>query len=931
MKGVKEVLSALIIGIAGLLILSASIPQGLVPNLAQNIQENEHDIDLRENAIRSALLNNTPVMVVYEERGIVEYLRQNVYYRYENGRWTGEQQFKGVSVFGYVPIFKPTNPHKTLTDKITVEMRSPLISGNIYTALYTARLSIPAIYSEEYIIFRPSRYPVQSYEFEVEKYEFPPNILKNASVPEIKKYLQTPKLSTRVYELAKNITRGISSPYEKALAIERFLKQNYIYDETAPPAPPGIDPVEWFLFYSKRGVCLDFNTAFVILARINGLPARLVTGFRVEPKPGKQEVLLKQAHAWAEVYFNGLGWVTFDATGSPRQSKGKKEQQRPREETIPEVRIPLGESRTVALQVKSKNISVNSPLPVTLHRHGDQVILNITGTKVGKFKLVIVADTKNITVPVIVGYKTIVRITEWPHEVRTGANFTVKGIVTTLSGAPVPVGSVRIELRKDKRTPGKIIGRGRVVNGKFNVTCSAAGVAGKYQLVAIYEGGEVYFPSVSDPEIVIKDKAKIYVNKFNYTKVGPIKIEGFLGTEGGAFLSEEPIEIILDGKLLGVARTDKNGKFSFSFVLTSPGLHNLTILYSGQEGVEGDSETITFRAIEASISIPALADAGDYLKITGQIEGIKSGRLKITGDFGEYSVSINNEGHFKVEIPVPRNFEGYKRVAVYYEDLLLAEKYVYVRQKIIVEASGTIMVAKKPNDLIIRVRYTNGTPVSRARIVLTAFNSTFVNFTDEMGISKFVLTPPSPGTYPLDVMVITSNGFEVTPIKVRVYKYPIYVYIALAALIVSLGAFSIRALLTHEVLKIFTTRDPPIYVNREEISVTSNVPISLYVDGKFYAKGKEFTLKLSPGNHEIWGKFLLFRSKPLRIKVCKNREEAIIEAFEKCADGEPSKTAREILGVNKIVLIFEKVRYGLKSASVKEFLEFIKSACRRDI
>jgi hypothetical protein len=77
-----------------------------------------------------------------------------------------------------------------------------------------------------------------------------------------------------------------------------------------------MDPVMWFLFHDKKGVCTDFNTAFVLLARTIGLPSRVVDGFNVNPDAANQTVVGAQAHCYAEVLFDNIGWITFDATAS---------------------------------------------------------------------------------------------------------------------------------------------------------------------------------------------------------------------------------------------------------------------------------------------------------------------------------------------------------------------------------------------------------------------------------------------------------------------------------------------------------------------------------------------------------------------------------------------------------------------------------------
>ena len=84
----------------------------------------------------------------------------------------------------------------------------------------------------------------------------------------------------------------------------------------APPA--GQDPLDWFLFHSKKGFCNYYATAEVLLLRSAGIPARMVVGFaqgEFDP-PNHYVVRQRDSHAWPEVYFPGIGWVEFEPTSN---------------------------------------------------------------------------------------------------------------------------------------------------------------------------------------------------------------------------------------------------------------------------------------------------------------------------------------------------------------------------------------------------------------------------------------------------------------------------------------------------------------------------------------------------------------------------------------------------------------------------------------
>ncbi|HEX9108002.1 MAG TPA: transglutaminase-like domain-containing protein, partial [Longimicrobiales bacterium] len=130
-------------------------------------------------------------------------------------------------------------------------------------------------------------------------------------------YLQLPSsLPNRVVSLARELTAAQATPYDRAAAIERYLRAlPYTLDLPAPP--PGHDIVDYFLFDLKKGYCDYFATAMAVLARTAGIPARLVVGYapgQYDPAERTFTVRESDAHSWTELYFPGYGWVEFDST-----------------------------------------------------------------------------------------------------------------------------------------------------------------------------------------------------------------------------------------------------------------------------------------------------------------------------------------------------------------------------------------------------------------------------------------------------------------------------------------------------------------------------------------------------------------------------------------------------------------------------------------
>ncbi len=100
-------------------------------------------------------------------------------------------------------------------------------------------------------------------------------------------------------------------------ALTHFTTGGFAYT-LQPPRLPG-DPVDEFLFDSRRGFCEHYATAFTVLMRAAGLPARVVTGYQGgEPNPVDDYWIVRQrdAHAWAEVWLEEQGWVRVDPTAA---------------------------------------------------------------------------------------------------------------------------------------------------------------------------------------------------------------------------------------------------------------------------------------------------------------------------------------------------------------------------------------------------------------------------------------------------------------------------------------------------------------------------------------------------------------------------------------------------------------------------------------
>jgi transglutaminase-like putative cysteine protease len=131
------------------------------------------------------------------------------------------------------------------------------------------------------------------------------------------RHLQLPEeLPQRVRELAGELTVGSDNPYDKAKAIEEYLRLIPV-DYRMGDIPPGRDAVDYFLFEAQEGYFDYHASAMVVLLRAAGVPARLAVGYLLDPsafdsRAAQYNIREIHAYAWPEVFFSGIGWLPFN-------------------------------------------------------------------------------------------------------------------------------------------------------------------------------------------------------------------------------------------------------------------------------------------------------------------------------------------------------------------------------------------------------------------------------------------------------------------------------------------------------------------------------------------------------------------------------------------------------------------------------------------
>ncbi|MCW4009171.1 MAG: transglutaminase domain-containing protein [Candidatus Bathyarchaeota archaeon] len=336
-----------------------------------------------------------PVLEIYGKTETT-YIRSAVAAQYNGGMWSLGPDFTVVPYKGDLIPQEMNLFSKRTESSIIIHVVNPC-SGFVPTLYYTNRLeftqNVQATYYPQQHLFYTSDKFSQPYYEEFTNYQFSLNTLQNAHVTsgsQSSQYLQVPE---NLRQSLQEILNAINIPpeasdYQKITAIQQYLFTNYTYDLNYSRAPPGKEPVLWFLFEAKRGVCANFNSAFTLLLRTEGIPSRMVSGFLINGGLDYQLVRANQGHAWAEVLFNEIGWIEFDATGSDGST--------PEPLPIPSVSTETKITNLSSLATKGQNFTVQG------------TVTDANGNPVSGLKVTVtLKENKNDEGGIICGYTEV--------------------------------------------------------------------------------------------------------------------------------------------------------------------------------------------------------------------------------------------------------------------------------------------------------------------------------------------------------------------------------------------------------------------------------------------------------------------------------------------------------------------------------------------
>jgi len=227
------------------------------------------------------------------------------------------------------------------------------------------------------------------YELVLQPQDVQPSTLATARVATASEVLvDGVELSPATLELASTIVAGARTDAERAEAIARHLREQYVLDFDSPPGH-SLAVLELFLERTKRGRDEQFVAAYGLLAHAVGLPVRIAVGFQSEALPGGGGTVASsdQAIAWPEVDFGELGWIAFDPvpaqanTAPPAQGDGAV--------------APIGDDTeeppvTTAVPTPDSSVPDDSPTPDTVDETETSAV---AATAVGAGVTLVIAAT----------------------------------------------------------------------------------------------------------------------------------------------------------------------------------------------------------------------------------------------------------------------------------------------------------------------------------------------------------------------------------------------------------------------------------------------------------------------------------------------------------------------------------------------------------
>ncbi len=279
--------------------------------------------------------SDLPVLRVRVDEGTVQYLRERTYDRYRGRGWAVQIDFSEVQASREERPTQISNtqvyrfPGRGTVQGDTVRMQAQSVS-RVFRYLFSPGVPERLEYKGEVnlsrrdsfvILVRDALDPGEAYYIEGRTPTTDEAALRSARAPDYQgmrdRYLRVDRYDPQVMRLAQEVTANLDTQYDKVVALKEYIERNCTYNLAADEISGEVDRVAAFLFDTREGYCDLFASSLAVLCRTVGIPSRVATGYLVDSTSMEGEEYIvrdRHAHIWTEVYFNGVGWVPFDAT-----------------------------------------------------------------------------------------------------------------------------------------------------------------------------------------------------------------------------------------------------------------------------------------------------------------------------------------------------------------------------------------------------------------------------------------------------------------------------------------------------------------------------------------------------------------------------------------------------------------------------------------
>ena len=281
-------------------------------------------------ALKGELLRSKPaklVTVTLDATPFAQpfYLRANVLTNYSDQGWSarkhGGTENVGSTFFDTTPPTSYLNQTVSFTARLHISgladnppvFGRPVtvngIDGDTAWSRDDELLVGPRVHNGQQITEEIAQPSPSREQLEAAPADYPASVAPALQVP--------PNMPRLVSDLVERLTKGLTRPYAKARALSDYFTDaasGFSYSLSTKAGDSGSELVDFLT--NKVGFCQQYSAAMGIMLRMAGVPARVVLGYThpvLDPQ-GSFTVSTKDAHAWVEAYFAGLGWIPFDPT-----------------------------------------------------------------------------------------------------------------------------------------------------------------------------------------------------------------------------------------------------------------------------------------------------------------------------------------------------------------------------------------------------------------------------------------------------------------------------------------------------------------------------------------------------------------------------------------------------------------------------------------